>query len=140
METDAESGDAAAIGGESFHHSPESMNIIKLSGVIAALSSVCVITSSTVANAQDARRIVIPKTCASDFINRGARSNDPSKAVQKALEAWNRLSRQRGYFTFKGARNPKVTVIPYPSGAQGEVIWKANVIAYPCKFMNLRRR
>ena len=44
------------------------MNNIKFSTFAIALSSVCVITSSTVANAQNARRIEIPKTCSNDFI------------------------------------------------------------------------
>ena len=115
------------------------MNNIKFSTFAIALSSFCVITSSTVANAQNARRIEIPKTCANDFINRGARSNDPGKAVEKALLSWNRLAQQRGYFTFKGAKSPRVQVVVYPNGNRRETIWKANVIAYPCQFIQLRR-
>ena len=64
---------------------------------------------------------------------------DPGKAVEKALLSWNRLARQRGYFTFKGAKNPRVQVVVYPNGNQRETIWKANVIAYPCQFIQLRR-
>ena len=115
------------------------MNNIKFSTLAIALSSACVITNSTVANAQNARRIEIPKTCSNEFLNRGARSNDPGKAVEKALLSWNRLAQQRGYFTFKGAKNPRVQVVVYPNGNQREIIWKANVIAYPCKFMQLPR-
>ena len=115
------------------------MNNIKFSALAVALSSVCVITSSTVANAQNERRIEFPKTCSNDFINCGARSDDPGKAVEKALLSWNRLAQQRGYFSFKGAKNPRVKVVVYPNGNQREIIWKANIIAYPCKFIQLRR-
>ena len=131
--------DRVPTGGESFHSPLQSMKIIKLSTVTAVLSFVCVLNSSTVANAQGARRIEFPKTCSNEFINRGGRSNDPNLALQKALLSWNRLAQQRGYFTFKGAKNPKINVNIYPSVSQGEVIWKANVIGHPCKFMQLRR-
>ena len=124
------------------------MNIIKLSGVAAALSSVCVITSSTVANAQNAQMKVNPKTCSSELYNLGAFSNDPSKAVKKALEAWDRLARQRGYFSFEAAKNPTVRVVVYTRSIsrpqlrrnrnQGK--WKANAIAYPCRFMGSENR
>ena len=127
------------------------MNIIKLSGVAAALSSVCVITSSTVANAQNAQNAqmkVNPKTCSSELYNLGAFSNDPSKAVKKALEAWDRLARQRGYFSFEAAKNPTVRVVVYTRSIsrpqlrrnrnQGK--WKANAIAYPCRFMGSLQR
>ena len=115
------------------------MKIIKLSTVIAALSFVCVLNSSTVANAQNARRIEFPKTCSNEFINRGGKSNDPNVALQKALLSWNRLAQQKSYFTFKGAKNPRINIVVYPSGNQREIIWKANVIGHPCKFMQLRR-
>ena len=125
-------------GGESFHSPPQSMKIIKLS-TVTALSFVCVLNSSTVANAQNARRIEFPKTCSNESINRGGRSNDPNEALQKALLSWNRLAQQRSYFTFKGAKNPRINIVIYPSGGQKEIIWKANVIGYPCKFIQLRR-
>ena len=116
------------------------MNIIKLTGVTFALSSALVITSSTLANAQNIQGIVIPKTCSNSYINRGARSNSRSKAVEKALIAWNRIARQRGFFTFKAAKRPKVKVVVYPSNNTQEIIWKANVIGYPCRFISMRRR
>ena len=116
------------------------MNIIKLTGVTFALSSALVITSSTLANAQNIQGIVIPKTCSNSYINRGARSNNRSKAVEKALIAWNRIAQQRGFFTFKAAKRPKVKVVVYPSNNTQEIIWKANVIGYPCRFISMRRR
>ena len=93
------------------------MNSIQFSTFAVVVTSVCVITSSTVANAQNARRIEIPKTCSNDFMNRGARSNDPGKAVEKVLLRWNRLARHHSYFTFKGAKNPRVQVVVYPNGS-----------------------
>lgn len=116
------------------------MNMIKFSGVALVLASTTVFTTSTLANAQNGPRIVLPRTCSNGVINRGGISNDPSKAVEKALIAWNRLARQRGFFAFKAAKNPRVKVVVYPSNNQNEVIWKANVMAYPCQFMDLGRR
>lgn len=83
---------------------------------------------------------MIPKTCSREYINRGAVSKDPSNAVMKALSAWNRLANQRGFLNFKAAKDPKVKVVIYPSNNPAEVIWKANVIAFPCKFMDFGRR
>ena len=121
-----------------FTHTHQSMNHIKFSTLAITLSSVCVITNSTVANAQNARRIEIPKICSNELINRGAFSDDPSVAVRSARTAWDRLARQRGYFSFAGAKTPQVRVVVYPRpDERGK--WKANVIAYPCKFMQLPR-
>ena len=118
----------------------KSMKTTKFSGVAVALSSLCLFSSSTSAYAQNTPRIVIPKTCSREYINRGAVSNDPSNAVMKALIAWNRLSNQKGFLNFKASKKPKVKVVIYPSNNASEVIWKANVIAFPCKFLDFGRR
>ena len=106
----------------------------KLSGIAVAVSSVCVITSSTFANAQSIQKVTTLSTCASKIINRGAVSNTPHKAVKEAYILWNNLSKEQGYKKFKNAKSPKVLLTYLPLyKPTGKSAWKANVIAFPCK-------
>ena len=110
------------------------MKTTKLSGIAVALTSVCVITSTTFANAQSIKKVTTSSACASKILNRGAVSNKPQKAVAKAYTLWNNLSKEKGYKNFKAAKNPQVVLTSLPLyKSSGKSAWKANVLAFPCK-------
>ena len=110
------------------------MKTPKLSGIAVAVTSVCVITSTTFANAQSIQKVTNPSACASKILNRGAVSNKPHKAVKEAYALWNNLAIEKGYKNFKAAKNPKVVLTYLPLyKPTGKSAWKGNVLAFPCK-------
>ncbi len=110
------------------------MKTYKLSGIAVALTSACVVTSTTFANAQSIQKLSTLSTCANTILNRGAVSNKPHKAVEEAYTLWNNLSKEKGYKKFKDAKNPKVVLTYLPLyKPTGKSAWKANVLAFPCK-------
>ena len=70
------------------------------------------------------------RQCATQVINRGATSSHPGLAVSKALQAWDRKSQGDGFAAFESSKNPRINVVRYPAE---QYLWKANIIAIPCK-------
>ena len=112
------------------------MTTFKLSGIAVAMTSVCVITSTTFANAQSIRKLANPSAssaCASKILNRGFIAKRPHKAVKGAYVLWNKLAKENGYKKFKFAKGTKVSVSYLPNiNPSAKKAWKANVIGYPC--------
>ena len=111
------------------------MKTTKLSGIAVALTSVCVITSTTFANAQSIRKLANPSAsaCASKILNRGLIAKRPHKAVKGAYVLWHKLAKENGYKKFKFAKETKASVSYLPNiNPSAKKEWKANVIGYPC--------
>ena len=71
-----------------------------------------------------------PNRCATSTINQGAKSSHPGLAVSKALQGWDAQSERDGFFSFESSKDPKISVIKIPSN---QYLWKANIIAIPCR-------
>jgi hypothetical protein len=112
------------------------MTTFKLSGIAVAMTSICMITSTTFANAQSIRKLANPSAtsaCASKTLNRGFIAEKPHKAVKGAYVLWNKLAKENGYKKFKFARDLEVTLLYLPDYNPANKGWKANVKGYPCK-------
>ena len=100
------------------------------------MTSVCVIMSTTFANAQSIQKLTNPSpssACASKILNRGFIAEKPHKAVKGAYDLWNKLAKEMGYKKFKFAKDLKVELRYLPDYNPANKGWKANVLAFPCK-------
>ena len=104
-----------------------------LSGIVVALTSTCVITSTTFAHTQSIQKVSTLSMFANKIFNRGAVSYKPHKAVKEAYTLWNNLSKEKGYKKFKVAKNPKVVLtLSYPLQAPpGKVPGKQMYSPFP---------